>query len=79
MIYVQVPCVICHKNAEIEMTEQEYKNFQKWQNGEIIHIQDAIPTVSAEQKIEKCSLVGYVLNVGKKLLIKLNLILIILK
>ena len=50
MIYVQVPCVICHKNVEIEMTEQEYKNFQKWQDGEIRHIQDAIPTVSAENR-----------------------------
>ena len=50
MIYIQVPCVICHKNVEIEMTKYEYENFQKWQNGEISHIQDAIPTVSAENR-----------------------------
>ena len=49
-IHVQVPCVICHKNVEIEMTEYEYENFQKWQDGEIRHIQDAIPTVSAENR-----------------------------
>ena len=50
MITIKTPCTVCHKNVEIEMTEQEYKNFQKWQNGEIRHIQDAIPTVSAENR-----------------------------
>lgn len=50
MITIKTPCTVCHKDIEIEMTEQEYENFQKWQNGEISHIQDAIPTIPDENR-----------------------------
>lgn len=44
-----VTCPICGETDSIELTEEEYDNYQKWQRRELL-IQEALPNRTAAER-----------------------------
>lgn len=42
-------CPICYEEDEIVLTDEEYKQFRRWQNRELL-IQEALPNRSATER-----------------------------